>query len=112
MIEGNGYPVTTFKEMLIIIVEYLYEKNKFIIDDIAINNKTLLPWTKQIHITNNQSDISNNYRISNSNIYVKMGMSASHIINVIKELLYRYAIDSDECYYLARITDSYVKNNT
>ena len=111
MIEGNGYPVNTFKDMLIIIVEYLYEKNKFIIDDLAINNKTLLPWTKQIHITNNQTDISKYYyRISNSNIYVKMGMSASHIINVIKELLYRYGIDSDECYYLARITDSYAKN--
>ena len=112
MIEGNGFPVSTFKDVLVVVVEYLYEKDKNILNDIAINNKTLLSWTKQIHISNNPNGMKYCYRINNSNIYVKTGISASHVVYIIKELLYRYGIDSDDCYYSARITESYLKDKT
>ena len=46
--------------------------------------------------------VNSDYRIGDTDIYVRLGYSAAHTISIIKALLQKYDIDTDDFVYSAR----------
>ena len=104
VLQGERVVVGNFALMLRLIIEQLYEMDPSIIEGMARENNQLLSWSKMVLFSYSEDEVYGDYRIKGTNIYQSTGFSASHTMSIIKALLEKYEIDTDDFIYSARDT--------
>ena len=90
--------------MLRLIIEQLYEMDSSIIEEMARENNQPLSWSQMVLFSYSEDEVYGDYRIKGTSIYQSTGFSASHTMSIIKALLEKYEIDTDDFIYSARNT--------
>lgn len=108
VLQGERVNITNFTKMLRSIIDRLYEADSRIINQMAENEEKPVGWSKSILFSKNKDNINGDYRIGDTNIYVNTGYSSYHIICIIKALLEKYDIETNDFSYSAK---SYKKTN-
>lgn len=107
MLQGEKIYVSSFAEMLRIIIRKLYEEDPSIIEKMARENSQLFEWSKNVMFSYDNNITNSDAMIDGTDIYVSEGFSAAHIVLIIRSLLESYGIELDEFSYSARS----LKNN-
>lgn len=102
MLQGEKIYVTSFADMLRIIVKKLYDEDPSVIEEMARANSQIVGWSKNVMFSYEPGVTSGDQKIDDTNIYVSEGFSASHIICIIRSLLENYGIELAEFSYSAR----------
>lgn len=108
ILQGERVNVTNFSQMLRSVVDRLYILDDRIIKQMAYNEENPINSSKSILFTYYKDKINSEYKVADTGIYLRTGFSSSHIITIIKALLVKYDIDTDDFIYSARE----FKNNT
>ena len=106
ILRGEKIYVSSFADMLRIIIKTLYDEDSTPIEEMAHDNKRLIDWSKKVIFSYEQNKERRQYILEDSDIYVTEGFPASQIILVIRVLLESYGIDFGEFVYSARDTKS------
>ena len=104
VLQGERVMVGNFALMLRLIIEQLYEMDPSIIEGMARENNQPLSWSKMVLFSYSEDEVYGDYRIKGTSIYQSTGFSASHTMSIIKALLEKYEIDTDDFIYSARNT--------
>lgn len=102
MLQGEKIYVTTFADMLRIIIKKLYDEDPTIIEKMARDNSQIVGSSKNVMFSYESGVTSGDQKIDGTDIYVSEGFSASHIMRIIRSLLENYGIELDEFSYSAR----------
>ena len=102
MLQGEKIYVSSFADMLRIIVKKLYDEDPNIIEKMARDNSQIVGTSKNVMFSYEGGVTSGDQKIDGTDIYVSEGFSASHIIRIIRSLLENYGIELDEFSYSAR----------
>ncbi len=102
VLQGERININNFADMLRSIVDRLYEQNSDIIKNMARNNEKIIEWSKNIMFSYDADKVYGDSKLGDTDIYVSAGFLASHIMQIIRELLERYDIESSEFIYSAR----------
>lgn len=102
MLQGEKIYVTSFADMLRIIVKKLYDEDPSVIEEMARANSQIVGWSKNVMFSYEPGVTSGDQKIDGTDIYVSEGFSASHIICIIRSLLENYGIELAEFSYSAR----------
>lgn len=102
MLQGEKIYVTSFADMLRIIVKKLYDEDPSVIEEMARANSQIVGWSKNVMFSYESDVTSGDQKIDGTDIYVSEGFSAAYIICIIRSLLENYGIELDEFSYSAR----------
>ncbi len=102
MLQGEKIYVTSFADMLRIIVKKLYDEDPSVIEEMARANSQIVGWSKNVMFSYEPGVTSGDQKIDGTDIYMSEGFSASHIICIIRSLLENYGIELAEFSYSAR----------
>ena len=102
ILQGERINVQNFQHMLKSIVDILFEADSTIITKLALNEENPISSSKSIMFSYKKDKVNSDYRIGDTDIYVRLGYSAAHTISIIKALLQKYDIDTDDFVYSAR----------
>lgn len=102
MLQGEKIFVSSFAEMLRIIVKKLYEEDPSVIEEMARANSQIVGWSKNIMFSYDKDVTNSDQKIDGTDIYESEGFSASHVMHIIRALLENYGIELDEFSYSAR----------
>lgn len=101
----NGERVKTnnFAEMLRLFIEKLYELDGSIIENMARAEDPIADWSSVVLFSYDRTKVQGNItKVADTEIYQSVGFSASTIMCIIKGLLDRYGMDSEDFIYSAR----------
>ena len=73
-----------------------------IIENMARNNEKLISWSENIMFSYDMNQVKGDYKLEGTDIYESIGFSAYHIMCIIRALLEKYDIDSNDFVYSAR----------
>ena len=102
VLQGERVNVQNFQHMLRSVVDKLFKVDSTIIKGLALNEKNPIDGYQSIVFTYKSRNVNSDYRIGDTGIYVRLGYSAAHTISIIKALLQKYDIDTDDFVYSAR----------
>ena len=102
VLQGERVNVQNFQHMLRSVVDKLFKVDSTIIKGLALNEKNPIDGYQSIVFTYKSRNVNRDYRIGDTGIYVRLGYSAAHTISIIKALLQKYDIDTDDFVYSAR----------
>ena len=102
MLQGEKIYVTSFADMLRIIIKKLYDEDPSVIEEMARTNSQIVSWSKNVMFSCEPGVTSGDQKIDGTDIYVSEGFSAAYIICIIRSLLKNYGIELDEFSYSAR----------
>ncbi|WP_338503248.1 DUF262 domain-containing protein [Candidatus Minimicrobia sp. QA0096] len=102
MLQGEKNYVTSFADMLRIIIKKLYDEDPSVIEEMARTNSQIVSWSKNVMFSYEPGVTSGDQKIDGTDIYVSEGFSAAYIICIIRSLLENYGIELDEFSYSAR----------
>lgn len=102
VLQGERITVSTFADMLRLLVKRLYTIDKSIIESLARNNEKVLSWSQSVLFSYDKDVVNTDEKIPNTEIYLGLGYSASHIMYIIQALLDLYDIDRSDFVYSAR----------
>ena len=102
MLQGEKIYVSSFADMLRIIVKKLYDEDPSIIEEMARANSQIVSWSKNVMFSYEKGITSGDQKIDGTDIYVSENFSAAHIICIIRSLLENYGIELEEFSYSAR----------
>lgn len=102
ILQGERVNVQNFQHMLRSVVDKLFEIDSTIIKGLALNEKNPIDGYQSIVFSYKSRKVNSDYRIGDTGIYVRLGYSAAHTISIIKALLQKYDIDTDDFVYSAR----------
>ena len=102
MLQGKKIYVSSFADMLRIIVKKLYDEDPSIIEEMARANSQIVSWSKNVMFSYEKGITSGDQKIDGTDIYVSENFSAAHIICIIRSLLENYGIELEEFSYSAR----------
>ena len=102
ILQGERVNCTNFAEMLRSIITRLYELDSTIIENMARNNEKLISWSENIMFSYDMNQVKGDYKLEGTDIYESIGFSAYHIMCIIRALLEKYDIDSNDFVYSAR----------
>ena len=102
VLQGERVNVQNFQHMLRSVVDKLFEIDSTIIKGLALNEKNPIDGYQSIVFSYKSRKVNSDYRIGDTGIYVRLGYSAAHTISIIKALLQKYDIDTDDFVYSAR----------
>ena len=101
----NGERVKTnnFAEMLRLFIDKLYELDGSIIESMARAEDPIADWSSVVLFSYDRTKVQGNItKVADTEIYQSVGFSASTIMCIIKGLLDRYGMDSEDFIYSAR----------
>ena len=102
MLQGEKIYVTSFADMLRIVIKKLYDEDPSVIEEMARTNSQIVSWSKNVMFSYESGVTSGDQKIDGTDIYVSEGFSAAYIICIIRSLLENYGIELDEFSYSAR----------
>ena len=102
VLQGERVNVQNFQHMLRSVVDKIFKVDSTIIKGLALNEKNPIDGYQSIVFTYKSRNVNSDYRIGDTGIYVRLGYSAAHTISIIKALLQKYDIDTDDFVYSAR----------
>lgn len=106
ILRGERVLCSNFSDMLRSLVERLYARDDGIIKNMARSNERLIDWSQNVMFSYDPAIVNSDHKISGTEIYESIGYSASHIISIIRALLDRYDIDTNEFVYSAKSSKS------
>lgn len=106
---GERVNVSSFAEMVRSIAQILYDMDNSIIDDMAKKHEPLPEWTTPA-FSYEEDGVRNPFKLSNCNIYISTGYSASACIFFIRGLMKKYEFDiSEDFVYSAKPNNTSIK---
>lgn len=102
VLQGERVNVNNYTVMLKSVIDRLYEIDKSIIEKMAMNDEKPVKWSKRILFSYDKNNINGDYRIGDTAIYEDTGFSSYQIMCIIKALLEKYEIDTEEFVYSAK----------
>jgi len=100
---GERVKSNNFAEMLRLFIEKLYELDSSIIENMARAEDPIADWSSVVMFSYDQTKVQGNTtKVADTEIYQSVGFSAATIMCIIKGLLNRYGMDSEDFMYSAR----------
>lgn len=100
--QGEKIFVSSFADMLKIIIHKLYEQDPSIIEEMAKNNEYIAEWSKITLFSYDHNSVKGDYQIEDTDIFESTGFSAWYILYIINAMLNKYGIDHSDFSYSAR----------
>lgn len=92
-LNGQRYPVTKWKQMLVVLCGLLYKKDASIIQGMV--NEKRSPGKRRVRMSERQTDLHSPMLIPGSNIWIETNRSAADLCKWVLILLDRYSISPD-----------------
>lgn len=92
---GKRMPINSYKAMLSMVINRLYDIDKKILEDLANSDYRPLG-SKKAYITKNVILLTRADKIDKSDIYYEINLSASSILKFIRDLFDKYSLDYSE----------------
>lgn len=102
ILQGEHVNVTNFAEMLRSLIERLYAQDPSIIEGMAKRKERIFSSSQIVMFSYDIEDIAGDYMLKGTDIYEWTGFASATVMEIIKVMLEKYDIDTDDFMYSAR----------